>query len=213
MLQNVSRITIQTTAIDTELEQELEPQMRLCLIADYHQMIEVGFLDEDDLVELLEGKIVCMSPQRPFHTASVQRSSRLLFQLLSDRAEIRVHLPVILGNDSELEPDLAVVRFDAHEYSFRHPEASDIYLLIEVADSTIAKDRKQKARIYAKNRVLEYWILDLQKRQVYVFRQPEENTYREELILNSSDSIAMQAFPDVAIALDAMFPIVENLQS
>ena len=201
---------MQATVIDTEIQQELEPQIRLWSIADYHQMIEAGILGEDDRVELLEGKIVCMSPQRPFHAASVQRSSRLLFNLLSDRAEIRVQLPVILCNDSEPEPDLAIVRFDTHEYSFRHPEVADIYLLIEVADSTIAKDRKQKARIYAKNQILEYWILDLQKRQVYVFRQPEESIYREELILNSSDSIAMHAFPDVAIALDAMFPIAQN---
>ena len=198
---------MQATVIDAQIEQEREPQIRLWSIADYHQMIEAGILDEDDRVELLEGKIVCMSPQRPFHAASVQRSSRLLFQLLSDRAEIRVQLPVILGNDSEPEPDLAVVRFDADEYSFRHPEVLDIYLLIEVADSTIAKDRNQKARIYAKNRVLEYWILDLQKRQVYVFRQPEEGVYREKLILNSDDSITMQAFPDVAIALNDMFPM------
>ncbi|MFN7640085.1 MAG: Uma2 family endonuclease [Pseudanabaena sp.] len=198
---------MQATVIDAQIEQEREPQIRLWSIADYHQMIEAGILDEDDRVELLEGKIVCMSPQRPFHAASVQRSSRLLFKLLSDRAEIRVQLPVILGNDSEPEPDLAVVRFDADEYSFRHPEAPDIYLLIEVADSTIAKDRNQKARIYAKNRVLEYWILDLQKRQVYVFRQPEEGVYREKLILNSDDSITMQAFPDVAIALNDMFPM------
>ena len=198
---------MQATVIDAQIEQEREPQIRLWSIADYHQMIEAGILDEDDRVELLEGKIVCMSPQRPFHAASVQRSSRLLFQLLSDRAEIRVQLPVILGNDSEPEPDLAVVRFDADEYSFRHPEVPDIYLLIEVADSTIAKDRNQKARIYAKNQVLEYWILDLQKRQVYVFRQPEESVYREKLILNSDDSITMQAFPDVAIALNDMFPM------
>ena len=198
---------MQATVIDAQIEQEREPQIRLWSIADYHQMIEAGILDEDDRVELLEGKIVCMSPQRPFHAASVQRSSRLLFKLLSDRAEIRVQLPVILGNDSEPEPDLAVVRFDADEYSFRHPEVPDIYLLIEVADSTIAKDRNQKARIYAKNQVLEYWILDLQKRQVYVFRQPEESVYREKLILNSDDSITMQAFPDVAIALNDMFPM------
>jgi Uma2 family endonuclease len=198
---------MQATVIDVPIEKELEPQIRLWSIADYHQMIEARILDEDDRVELLEGKIVCMSPQRPFHAASVQRSSRLLFKLLSDRAEIRVQLPVILGNDSEPEPDLAVVRFDTDEYSFRHPEVPDIYLLIEVADSTIAKDRNQKARIYAKNRVLEYWILDLQKRQVYVFRQPEEGTYREKLILNSDDSITMQAFPDVAIALNDMFPM------
>ncbi len=201
---------MQATVIDAEIQQELEPQIRLWSIADYHQMIEAGILDEDDRVELLEGKIVCKNFQSLFRASSIQRSSNFLFNLLSDRAEIRVQLPVILGNDSEPEPDLAIVRFDNHEYSFRHPEVADIYLLIEVADSTIAKDRKQKARIYAKNQILEYWILDLQKRQVYVFRQPEESVYREELILNSSDSIAMQAFPDVAIALDAMFPIAQN---
>jgi Uma2 family endonuclease len=170
-----------TVVIAPEIEQELEPQIRLWSIADYHQMIESGILDEDDRVELLEGKIVCMSPQRPFHAASVQRSSRLLFKL-GDRTEIRIQLPVILGDDSEPEPDIAVVRFDNSEYSFRHPEAPDIYLLIEVTDSTIAKDRKQKARIYAKNQVLEYWILDVQRRQVYVFRQPEDGTYREQIV-------------------------------
>ncbi len=104
---------MQATVLETQ--QELESQMHLWLIADYHQMIEAGVLDEDDRVELLEGKIVCMSPQRPFHAASVQRSSRLLFTLLSDHAEIRIQLPVTLGNDFEPEPDIAVVRFDADE--------------------------------------------------------------------------------------------------
>jgi len=195
---------MQATIVDVETEPELEPQIWLWSIADYHQMIESGTLDEDDRVELLEGKIVCMSPQRPFHVASGQRSSRLLFKLLGDRAEIRIQLPVILGDDSE--PDVAVVRFDNNEYSFRQPESADIYLLIEVADSIIAKDRSQKARIYAKNQVLEYWILDVQQRQVYVFHQPDEGIYREQIVLNSSDRLAMQSFPDVAIALDAMFP-------
>jgi Uma2 family endonuclease len=194
----------------TEAEQELEPQIHLWSIADYHQMIEAGVLDEDDRVELLEGKIVCMSPQRPFHAASVQRSANYLYEMLRNKAYIRAQLPVILGNDSEPEPDIAVVRLENHEYSFRHPEAPDIYLLIEVADWTISKDRKQKARIYGKNQVLEYWILDIQKRQVYVFRQPEDGTYREELTLSSNDSLAMQAFPDVAIALDALFPIQQS---
>ncbi|CAN1210224.1 Putative restriction endonuclease domain-containing protein [Tumidithrix helvetica PCC 7403] len=201
---------MQARVIGAEIEEELEPQIHLWSIAAYHQMIEAGVLDKDDRVELLEGKIVCMSPQRPFHASSVQRSSKLLFRLLGDRAEIRVQLPVTLGNDSEPEPDIAVVRLDANEYSLRHPEAADIYLLIEVADSTISKDRKQKAGIYAKNQVLEYWILDLKSQQVYIFRQPENGIYREEFVLTRSDSIAMQAFPDVAIALDAMFPIAPN---
>ena len=192
--------------VTQEITQELEPQIHLWSVDDYHQMIEAGVLDEDDRVELLEGKIVCMSPQRPFHAASVQRSSRLFFKLLGDRAYIRTKLPVTLGDDSEPEPDIAVVRLDAHEYCLKHPESADIYLLIEVADLTISKDRKQKARIYGKNQVLEYWILDLQKRQVYIFRQPENGSYQEELILNSEDTATMIAFPDVAIALTALFP-------
>jgi len=80
---------------------------------------------------------------------------------------------------------------------------------LRIQPSIINKDRKQKARIYGKNHVLEYWILDLQKRQVYIFRQPEEGTYREELILNSTDSINLQAFPDVAITLNSMFLIAQ----
>ncbi len=191
-----------------DLEQELEPQMYLWTIADYHQMIEAGILGDGDRVELLEGKIVCMSPQRPFHASSVQRSSRLFFKLLGDLAEIRVQLPVTLGNKSEPEPDIAVVKFDANEYSLRHPESADIYLLIEVADSTITKDRNQKSRIYAKNQVLEYWILDLQRRQVYIFRQPEGQSYREQFVLSSSDTVSLQEFPDIAIALDALFPVI-----
>ena len=191
-----------------DLEQELEPQIHLWTIADYHQMIEAGILDEDDRVELLEGKIVCKTPQRPFHASSLQRSSHLLFELLRDQAEIRVNLPVTLGNRSEPEPHIAVVKIDANEYSLRHPESADIYLLIEVADSTVTKDRKQKSIIYAKNQVLEYWILDLQRRQVYIFRQPEAQSYREQFVLSSSDTVTLQAFPDIAIALDAMFPVI-----
>jgi len=199
---------MQAIVSEPQIEQELEPQMHLWTIADYHQMIESGILDKGDRVELLEGKIVCKTPQRPFHASSVQRSSHLLFELLRDQAEIRVNLPVTLGNRSEPEPHIAVVKLDANEYSLRHPESEDIYLLIEVADSTITKDRKHKSSIYAKNQVLEYWILDLQRRQVYIFRQPEAQSYREQFVLSSSDTVTLQAFPDIAIALDALFPVI-----
>jgi Uma2 family endonuclease len=199
---------MQATVSEPQIDQELEPQMHLWTIADYHQMIEAGILDEGDRVELLEGKIVCMSPQQPFHASSVQRSSNYLYETLKEKAYIRVQLPVTLGNKSEPEPDIAVVKLDANEYSLRHPASEDIYLLIEVADSTITKDRKHKSSIYAKNQVLEYWILDLQRRQVYIFRQPEAQSYREQLVLSSSDTASLQAFPDIAIALDALFPVI-----
>ena len=110
--------------IEAEIEQE--SQIHLWTVADYHQMIEAGVLDEGDRVELLEGKIVCMSPQRPFHAASVQLIANYLYEMLKNSAYIRAQLPVILGNDSEPEPDIAVVRFDVNEYSFNSKEKSTV---------------------------------------------------------------------------------------
>jgi Uma2 family endonuclease len=199
------RDVMQTTVIIAE--PEFESQLHLWSIADYHQMIEAGILTADDPVELLEGKIIRMSPQRPFHASCVQRSSNYFYEILRDRAYIRVQLPVTLGHDSEPEPDIAIVRFDVDEYAHKHPNAQDIYLLIEVADTTLSKDRKQKSRIYAKNSVLEYWILDLQKRQVFVFRRPENEVYQEELVIKNEQRIGLLAFPDIAIALEAIFPV------
>lgn len=204
---------MQANAINSA--QEFETQLHLWSIADYHQMIEAGILTADNPVELLEGRIVCMSPQRPFHAACVQRSSNYLYEVLRGRAYIRVQLPVTLGHDSEPEPDIAVVCLNEDEYAYRHPNAKDIYLLIEVADTTLSGDRKQKSRIYAKNSVLEYWILDLQKRQVFVFRRPENAVYQEEFILKSEENMALLAFPEIAIALKSLFPVgqLDNLGS
>lgn len=203
---------MQAAAINSE--QEFEMQLHLWSISD-HQMIESGILTPDDPVELLAGRIVCMSPQRPFHDSCVQRSSNYLYEILRDRAYIRIQLPVTLGYDSEPEPDIAVVRLDGDEYAYRHPDAEDIYLPIEVADTTLNKDRNQKSRIYAKNSILEYWILDPHKRQVFVFRRPENAVYQEEFILKSEESIMLLAFPEIAIAVESLFPIgqINNLDS
>ena len=89
-------------------------------------MIEAGVLDEDDRVELLEGKIVCMSPQSPFYAASVQRSANYLYEMLRNRACIFAQLSVTLGNKSEPEPDIAVVRFNVNKYSFNDKEKSTV---------------------------------------------------------------------------------------
>lgn len=195
---------MQATVIDSQ--SEFESQLHLWSISDYHQMIEAGILTTNDPVELLEGRIIRMSPQRPFHASCVQRSNNYFYEVLRDKAYIRVQLPVTLGHDSEPEPDIAVVRLDADEYAYRHPDAKDIYLLIEVADTTLGNDRKQKSCIYAKNSVLEYWILDLPKRRVLVFRRPENEVYQEEFILTSEEIIAPLAFPDIKIALESLFP-------
>jgi Uma2 family endonuclease len=192
----------------TELERQLEPEeLYTWVVSDYHQMIESGILTPNCPVELLEGRIIRMSPRRPFHASSVHRTNKHLSKLLGNRAEVRIQAPITLGDDSEPEPDIAVVSTDINEYADRHPAPKDIYLLIEVADTTLTKDRQVKSRIYAKNLVSEYWILDLQNRQVYIYRSPAGDKYQIELVLKSQESTSIQAFPDLTITLDALFPI------
>lgn len=179
-------------------------QTRLWTVAEYHRMIEAGILTSADRVELLEGQIVQMSPQRPPHSATTQRTSDYLKAQLQGIAYVRMQLPITLSR-SEPEPDVAIVALDANDYEDRHPTPSDIFLLIEVAYTTLETDREEKAPIYARENILEYWILDVCDRRVYVFRNPIKGCYELEIIFDETASINPLAFPDLEISVSAFF--------
>lgn len=177
---------------------------RLWTVEEYHRLIEAGILTIDDKVELLDGHIVEMSPQYPPHAATTQRCDRYFQNLLQERAYIRIQLPITLST-SEPEPDIAIVKINPSFYGECHPVAEDIFLLIEIADSTIRKDRKIKASIYARDNILEYWILDISKRQVYIFRNPSTNGYESETIIDATASLSPVAFPDIEVFFSELF--------
>jgi Uma2 family endonuclease len=179
--------------------------VRLWTVDDYHRMIEAEILTTEDKVELVDGQILEMSPQQPPHAATVHCASDYLRELLPD-ISIRVQLPVTLRPKSEPEPDIAVVRIDPRKYLDSHPTPNDIFLLIEVADWTLNKDRGVKAPIYAKANILEYWVLDVNARVVYIFRKPENNIYIEEVILNENATFPLVAFPNIEVEVKLLFP-------
>jgi len=179
----------------------LPTKAKLWTVDDYHRMVETGVLTGSDRVELLEGQIIEMNPQLPPHAATTQRAFRYLDRLLETVAYVRMQLPVTLKPKSEPEPDIAVVRIDANEYGDRHPTPEDVYLLIEVADSSLNYDRTRKVKVYAKANIPEYWIIDVNQEQLIVFREPVGDTYQVEQILGFRDTIAPVAFPDVVIEL------------
>lgn len=181
-------------------------KIHLWTVDEYHQMIEAGILTHEDKVELLEGQIIQMSPQRPPHAATTQCASDYLRDLLLGRVTIRVQLPITLPPNSEPEPDIAVVRIDSRRYFDHHPAADEIFLLVEVAKTTLKNDRITKVPTYAKAKIPEYWILDVQERQVYIFREPEAETYQQEIILSEDATIPLFAFPDVNVSLNQLFP-------
>lgn len=178
---------------------------KLWTVDDYHRMLETGILTGTDRVELLDGQIIEMNLQLPPHAATTQRAFRYLDRLLETVAYVRMQLPVTLKPTSEPEPDIAVVRIDPNEYGDRHPAPDDIFLMIEVADSTLVGDRQQKALIYAKAGIADYWILDVNTQQVYVYREPTSEGYQQETILAANTVLIPVAFPDIAIPLNQLF--------
>jgi Uma2 family endonuclease len=180
--------------------------LRLWTVDEYHRMIEAEILTEEDKVELLEGEILAMSPQKPPHAATTDYASEYLNSLLVGLAKVRVQLPVTLCPNSEPEPDIAVVRIDRRNYFNGHPTPDDIFLLVEVADTTLNKDLNVKAPAYGKVNIPEYWVLDLNTRQVYVFREPNSKGYAQKFTLDETQTLRLFVFEDVEITVKDLFP-------
>jgi Uma2 family endonuclease len=136
-------------------------------VAQYHQMIQASILDEDDLIELLEGWLVFKVPKSPLHCVSIGLLRDALARLPSDFF-VESH-GSLTTEDGEPEPDLMVVRGTPGDYSNRHPCGADVALVVEVADSSLTRDREQKRGLYARAGVPVYWIINLSENQVEVY--------------------------------------------
>lgn len=140
-------------------------------------MYDAG-LFRDERVELLDGEIIAMSPQSSLHAACVNRINTLLIPLLAGKYSVRCQAPLHLDRLSEPEPDVAICAFDADDYESGHPTPDQILLLIEVADASLAFDRKRKRVAYARAGIPEYWIVNVPDRVVEVSQRPDRAAKR-----------------------------------
>ena len=130
---------------------------------------------------------------------------------MGNQAAVYNKSPIALDDNSEPEPDIAIVRIDPFDYATHHPTPSEVYFIIEVADSSLTFDREIKAKIYARSGIADYWVLNVGDRQLHVFREPTENGYQSEVILGETASISALQFPIVNIAIQEMLPpIISN---
>ena len=171
---------------------EIRPLRR----AEYEHMVQQG-LFEDERIELLRGALVTMSPQGTRHFETIKRLTKLLARLLGDRADLLVQAPLAVADDSEPEPDLALL--PVRDYSAEVP--SQAFLVIEVADSSLRKDRGIKAALYAGARIPEYWIVDLAANVIEVHTEPRGEMYGSVTRRARGEAIALVAFPDVRVAV------------
>jgi Uma2 family endonuclease len=181
----------------------IEPELvRSLKRSEYDRMIELG-LFQDERVELILGVLVKMSPQLAPHASTVQKLTQLLIMRLQGRFTLRVQLPLALSDDTEPEPDVAVVALG--DYEAEHP--STALLIVEVSDTTLQKDRA-KAAVYASAGIGEYWIVNLNARTVELCSSPDGDRYAEVRTLRAGDTLRPAALVDVAIAVAEILPKV-----
>ena len=178
--------------------------IRLLTVQEYDLMAEIGILDEDERVELLAGQIVKMAAKGIAHGATIKCTVELLLNRLGSLVLMSVQDPVRLDDYSEPEPDIAVLVRDRRYYAGRLPTAADIYLIVEVADSSLRTDCGIKATIYAQSGIADYWVLDVNNQQLHVFREPSQDGYLSRLILGYDASISPLQFPDISFCVSEM---------
>jgi len=138
---------------------------------EYDELVRNGTLDEGEKVELLEGYMVYKMPTNPPHDFAVSRTAKILDRMLPTGWTVRCQMGTRLA-ESRPEPDAAVARGTDHDYTGRQPGPADLGLVIEVSDSSLARDELDKTRIYARDSIPVYWIVNLVDRRVEVFTDP-----------------------------------------
>ncbi len=171
-------------------------------VEHYHQMAQAGILTEDDRVELIRGEIVEMSPIGRRHAACVNRLNALFNQRLAQAVIVGVQNPVELDDNSEPQPDLALLRPRPDFYEAGHPRPEDILLLVEVADTTVEFDREIKIPLYAEDGISEVWLVDINAQCLDVYRQPSPNGYQDIQKYQRGQSVFVQVFPNVSFTVD-----------
>jgi Uma2 family endonuclease len=170
-------------------------------VDEYHRLGEAGILGEDDRVELLNGDLIIMAPIGGQHRTLVDTLNLLFARRAgNDRYRIGIQNPVSLDPYSEPEPDVALF---APGTIGRHPRPEEIFLLIEVADTSLTYDLGPKLEAYARAGIVEVWVIDAIRRRVLVHRNPDQSHYQTKLEVIGDAAVTVEAFPDITLQVSA----------
>ena len=162
-------------------------------------MAETGVLQPDVRVELLDGEIIDMSPIGPFHSSVVGDLVDLFTHASNRRWLVRSQSPVALDKHSEPQPDVLLLKPAPNRYRQSHPRPEDVFLLVEVSDTTLALDRDEKLPAYGRAGIVEVWIINLVDQAIEIYREPNFTGYGSKVVLRAGDKAAPHVFPDAAL--------------
>jgi len=180
----------------------LQTIRRKITVAEFQRMGDIGIFHNDERLELIDGEIIKMTPIGSRHAYCVNRMAEFLITHLGNRAMVSTQNPVCLGKYSEPQPDIAIIKRTERKYMTSHPDASDVYLIIEFADSSINFDHDVKLPAYAKAGIQEVWIVDLISGCIEIYQEPTTSGYKKVNKKKGSDTFSPSSFPDITIIVN-----------
>lgn len=186
-------------------------QAKRFTLEEYHKLTEIGFFHEDERIELIRGEIIEMAAKGTAPETSLRNLLRELPGLVGDRGTLQCQAPIILPNNSEPEPDFAILQNRDDNYLSAHPSPGDILLVMEVADSTLNYAREVKLSLYAEAGISDYWIFNVFDNQLEAHSEPFQNSqgnfgYQNRRIVLPNQVILLPCFPDLSLDLNRVFP-------
>jgi Uma2 family endonuclease len=187
------------------------PTVKRFTLQEYHRLIELGFFQEGDRIELIQGEIIQMGTKEIVHSVCNTLLARELFNLVGPQATLQNQDPLSLPPNSEPEPDIALVKNRADDYLSGHPTPEDVILVIEIADSSLVYDREVKLPLYAKSGIADYWIFNLVDNTLECYSEPYQNNresfgYRQRRIVLPNEQVPLPGFSDLLLDLAEVFP-------
>lgn len=180
-------------------------------LEEYHRLIELGFLTENDRIELIRGELMQMVAKGTAHSVCTTRLMHQFVIALQEKAVVRSQEPIILRPNSEPEPDLVIAKNRSDNYLSNHPQPVDIVLVAEVSDSTLKYDQEVKLTLYAESGIQHYWIFNLITNCLEIYNEPYQDLqgrfgYSQKQILLPNSKVTIPEFSELAIALEKIFP-------
>lgn len=169
---------------------------------EYYSLAEHGILKPDERTELIEGEIIPMIPPGPWHASSVKRNNRAFTDLFGEHAIVSIQDPLDLGELSQPEPDVAILRPRPDFYEQSHPTASDVIFLVEISDSSYLYDKNVKIGLYARAGVREVWLVHRERREITVYNRPENGDYRDVATYRAGERIRVPGLEGATVAVD-----------
>lgn len=187
-----------------------EPQRIKWTQEDYYRMTELGFF-QGKKVELIEGEILETAPMKSPHATSVSLVSEVLRESFGKMFYVRSQLPLSFSKNNEPEPDVVVVKGSIRDFTESHPKTAD--LVVEISDATLRFDRIGKMSLYAKYKIKDYWIVNINDKRLEIYRRPIKDkaafygfSYAEIQIFTEKDEVSPLAAPDAKIKVADLLP-------